>query len=366
MSDYNTGDFWNEEDAAFWDEIGPIAVEIFHEAGASGAEALPDGLEILFDPNYYNEQAVDWLRKYKLEHIRGIMDTTRKNAINIIDEWVRSGEHMDILTAKLDKLFGAPRGKSIAVTEVTRMYADGNTAAWENTGVVGEKRWNAAVDELVCPVCGEFHDTTRALDGGWFWLGGVIEGPPAHPNCRCYLTPVVSDELYERELERVLGERPGGGGFTGDYGFADIGTATGRALHGGDLGFTKSHWVELSQETREFVVGHEIAHSTVEDFILKNMSEWDLAEKTLEVMRLKDGRMLFAGGHTRLGESISDMIGMSITNPGNRIPAIDAKKWKVLMKWATDVTKRAGYDTKTLSDDVIRIVKDLNEMAKVK
>ena len=40
MSDYNTQGFWDEEAAAFWDELGPIAVEIFHEAGASGAEAL--------------------------------------------------------------------------------------------------------------------------------------------------------------------------------------------------------------------------------------------------------------------------------------------------------------------------------------
>jgi hypothetical protein len=66
----------------------------------------------------------------------------------------------------------------------------GNTQAWAAADVP-EREWRTAVDELVCPICGPLHQQ-RAKIGEAF--PGNIQNPPAHPNCRCALVPIVSPE----------------------------------------------------------------------------------------------------------------------------------------------------------------------------
>jgi hypothetical protein len=84
----------------------------------------------------------------------------------------------------------------IAVTEVTRSYAEGNQIAWKESGVVEGKEWNTANDEIVarCPICWPLHGVVipigEEFDGGF-------DGPPAHPRCRCWITPVVIGDPEE-------------------------------------------------------------------------------------------------------------------------------------------------------------------------
>ena len=92
---------------------------------------------------------------------------------------------MKALIKDIEPLFGKGRAGRIAVTEVTRLYAEGNLAAYASAGVE-EVEWRTVNDAAVDPIC-------EALDGQR-WAVGTGESPPAHPNCRCWLAPVVSDK----------------------------------------------------------------------------------------------------------------------------------------------------------------------------
>jgi HK97 family phage portal protein len=84
-------------------------------------------------------------------------------------------------------LYSRHRAEVIARTEVTHAFARGNRGAWEERGVQ-QVSWRTRVDELVCPICGplnlqEFQITSEVI-------------PPAHPNCRCWIVPVVDRSAY--------------------------------------------------------------------------------------------------------------------------------------------------------------------------
>lgn len=95
----------------------------------------------------------------------------------------------DPATSFLRAEFGPARAKRIIVTETTRAYAQGNYQAWRNHSgfAVGRWQWNTANDELVCPICGP-------RDGMDFSINADKELPPAHPNCRCWATPIIWDD----------------------------------------------------------------------------------------------------------------------------------------------------------------------------
>jgi SPP1 gp7 family putative phage head morphogenesis protein len=59
--------------------------------------------------------------------------------------------------------------------------------AWQESGEVDRMQWVAETN--ACPIC-------TALNGEIVILGGPFSSGrevPAHPNCRCTLSPVLSD-----------------------------------------------------------------------------------------------------------------------------------------------------------------------------
>lgn len=136
--------------------------------------------------NYAAEQ---WARQYGAALVRGITDTTRDRIRGEVAQWATNKESISQLAQRLAEPsgpFGLKRAKTIAVTETTRAFAEGNRAAWKESKVVERQRWNTANDELVCPICGPLHNKVIGINET-FSTGG----PPAHPNCRCWITPVV-------------------------------------------------------------------------------------------------------------------------------------------------------------------------------
>ena len=224
MPDPRTTPFWNAERDALWNSVAELAMRSL-AAGTTGGELLlPEPVRQLVAWDVLNQAAVDYLHWYRLNTVTGISDTTAKRAIAAIDKWMEAGEPLPVLTARLESVFGAPRAKMIGTTEVTRLYARGNQMAWQASGVVAGNRWRTANDERVCPYCGPLEGLVTGLenyfgvpedrltpelrDMSW---GGMIEvtAPPMHPNCRCWLTPVVTQESLQQELRRQLAqERP--------------------------------------------------------------------------------------------------------------------------------------------------------------
>lgn len=201
-------EYWDWEEALFAEELTPELLTIVFSGGVAGYQALPAELRVLVSWDVFNQQVIDWLNKYKATVLRGISNTTRQKVVRIFGDWIRSGDALPALEAMLEPIFGERRATQIAVTEITRIYAEGNLAAWRSTNMIGEKRWNTAVDELVCPICRPLNGIVVPIDEGFTPEGAGLgpTAPPAHVNCRCWLTPVVSVDKVRDEIRRILAE----------------------------------------------------------------------------------------------------------------------------------------------------------------
>lgn len=207
--EYNQPRFWDDQEEMFFNEIAPQLIGIYFQGGAGAEQLLPPSARVLIDWDTFNQSALDWLKNWKDTIFRDFNATTRNDVTKAVNDWVLSGESLPVLEAKLEGFFSEQRAKMIATTEVTRIYADGNIAAWKASGVVSANRWMTAQDELVCPICKPLANMVAELDGNGFTTeaGGIgLNGPPAHPHCRCWLQPVVDEGLFADELDRILGE----------------------------------------------------------------------------------------------------------------------------------------------------------------
>ena len=109
---------------------------------------------------------------------------------------------MPELIERVDSFLNNPiRAETIAVTEATRTYAEGNMVAWRESGVVNGRIWQTALDELVCPVCRPLHNQITAFDDQvWHHptnpglsVGLSVKNPPAHVRCRCWQSSFVKE-----------------------------------------------------------------------------------------------------------------------------------------------------------------------------
>jgi SPP1 gp7 family putative phage head morphogenesis protein len=171
---------------------------------------FPENSPLEFGVNWdlANDDAARWSLEYAAELVRGIEQTTQARLQREISNWIENGETLPDLQRRLAPMFGETRAELIAATEVTRAFAEGNQAAWRESGVVQRHRWNTANDELVCLICGPLNGEVTEI-GKPFPNTNII-APPAHPRCRCWLTPVVEipdDETPQERFERQQAEK---------------------------------------------------------------------------------------------------------------------------------------------------------------
>lgn len=196
------------------------------ETGELQANELPiEGVEISSRWDMVNASALSWVvggnaefgDGYANETIRGILRTSDMQIRNAIADWTLNGEALPALVDRLEgTVFSRQRAELIAVTEVTRAYAEGARQAWQAGGVIKAMRWQTANDELVCPICEPLNGTIAQVTGGTFEArdgqGNIVATapiPPAHPRCRCWVSPVAQsvDELKrEADAERADAE----------------------------------------------------------------------------------------------------------------------------------------------------------------
>lgn len=192
-----TQSFWDMEDAAFWDEVAGTMVDIYLKGVDGAVELLPRNMRVLTDFDLVNTKALEFAKQYRYSLIKGITDTTRDQTQKIVSDWIQSGAPLDALEASLERVYGSVRAQMIAQTESTRVYAVANRDAFESTGLVDEMVWNTAEDDLVCPICGPMAGTHIGVDD-------IDAIPPAHINCRCWVTPIVSEDRLAERLDEAL------------------------------------------------------------------------------------------------------------------------------------------------------------------
>lgn len=164
------------------------------EASSSlGVSVALDTLERIglgFDWTLANTDAAKWASQYSYELVRGINSTTQARLQVAVNDWFQERTTVGDLIKELQPLFGKRRARAIAITETTRAAAQGSVIGFEKSGVVQEAEWVTVRDERVCPICGGLHGK-RAPLRGTFPEGKSY--PPAHPGCRCFVRPVVSE-----------------------------------------------------------------------------------------------------------------------------------------------------------------------------
>lgn len=88
--------------------------------------------------------------------------------------------------------FSDSRAEMIARTESAKADVHGNIQGWKASGVVESKQFLAAPD--CCDECQELDGEVVGLDDTF---SDGSDGAPLHPNCRCNVLPVLSDESTE-------------------------------------------------------------------------------------------------------------------------------------------------------------------------
>lgn len=158
---------------------------------AAFADASLLGIPVEWDlENPFVQDVLDALA----DEVRGVAETTKDEIRALIGRQAAEGWTLDELAEQLEQsgvTRSAARAAIIARTETTRAYSLGSITAFQVSGVVDRLEWLTAQDEKTCPEC-------AALDGQVTVMGQSFDGgvmfPPAHPNCRCAILPVLKED----------------------------------------------------------------------------------------------------------------------------------------------------------------------------
>ncbi len=165
-----------------------------------GVELFAEQQTIGLDWDLVNVQAAEWAKFYTTDWLMGLDETTQKAVSNAVQAFVETpGMTLGDVMGRLP--FGEERAQRVAVTEITRIYAEADKLAGEELqkkfpDVQVVATWWTNADGLVC-------DTCRPKNGKEITDG---ESPPAHPECRCWrstTTRILDEaEIIEPELPK--------------------------------------------------------------------------------------------------------------------------------------------------------------------
>jgi SPP1 gp7 family putative phage head morphogenesis protein len=104
------------------------------------------------------------------------------------------------------------RARTIATTEVCRATSLTSQETYLKNGI-GQQQWESSQDDKVCDACDEFNGQTVSTGGyDTFEAAGLsVRRPPAHPDCRCTLLPVISSH-WTQPIKPWTGGEEGGAG----------------------------------------------------------------------------------------------------------------------------------------------------------
>ncbi len=150
-----------------------------------------------FDPGIINLDAARWARQYTYELVTRLTDTTKQLVSEVIATYIETPglTHGDIVQL-LEPAFGPVRAEMIATTEATRAYSQATNETQKlvnESGLPMIRHWQTNNDEKVCGICGPLNDAPEdkwqeILDKEDIKLDiDIMNGPPAHVNCRCAL-----------------------------------------------------------------------------------------------------------------------------------------------------------------------------------
>lgn len=188
---------------SFTPKFEKLIAEVRDQSAYAAVKALKKGLRSAsslrvaapttgFQFDKTNPKAVDWIKEHAAEVVGDISESTREDIKRVIEAAFTEQFDVDDLTDEIADLIGDDnRADLIARTETMKASNAGQAAAWDQAveeGVLtGEEtqEWITTPDDRLCPIC-EPMDGKQAPLGGFFDVDGdQVDGPPAHPRCRC-------------------------------------------------------------------------------------------------------------------------------------------------------------------------------------
>ena len=126
-----------------------------------------------------------------------ITEGTREMIRAQVVEAMQNGDSVQELAGRLKEshAFSNTRARTIARTETAMADNMGNLIGWEETGLVAGKRWITAEDDKVSEICNTNGDMGVIGLHEHFAHDGMT--PPAHPNCRCTVVPVLAEDVQK-------------------------------------------------------------------------------------------------------------------------------------------------------------------------
>lgn len=136
-----------------------------------------------------NAAASDWASDHAAELVKGLDETTRERVSELVQQALDEGWSNDQLADALteDSAFDDSRAEVIARTETAAADVQGSLIGWKESGVVASKEWKTG--GACCDECADLDGETVPLDEDF-----PDGDPPLHPNCRCDVLPVLSEE----------------------------------------------------------------------------------------------------------------------------------------------------------------------------
>ena len=156
---------------------------VLEQAAADVQDQL--GVDLAFNLN--NPAVLQTLDKLATQ-VRDVADTTKDEIRTLTGQATQEGWSPTELARKIREhgvTASKTRSELISITESATAYTQGSLLAYHESGVVQGTQW-IATDP--CPICAALDGKTAAL-GESFDDG--LDGPPAHPRCRCALIPIL-------------------------------------------------------------------------------------------------------------------------------------------------------------------------------
>ena len=173
------------------DKLKAAIISLFIRAAIDGVKVFQDTADgrIGLDWTLVNKRAVDWAMQYTTEWLAGLDNTTRQAVRTAVSAFADTPgmtirQVMDMLP------FDEARRQRIAITEITRVFAESTQLAGlelqkQFPDVKVFKEWFTNQDDIVCTaICEPLNGMRVPIDKSF----GDYERPPAHVNCRCWMS----------------------------------------------------------------------------------------------------------------------------------------------------------------------------------
>lgn len=156
--------------------------------------AAKDKVAIDWSFDETNPAAVEWANEHATDLIENMSEVDRLAIKDLVEAAFEEQFDVDDLIDKITEIIGdEARAEVIARTETMRASNEGQMQAWDQAADAGlltgeeSKEWITTPDDRLCPVCEPMDGVTVKLSEEFNVDGERMDGPPAHPRCRCTL-----------------------------------------------------------------------------------------------------------------------------------------------------------------------------------